>query len=157
PFVGVSAALVERGISAVIGMQFEITDSAATVFSGEFYAALVDGLPVDSALTEARRAVFFQPNWSEWATPVLFMRVSDGRLFDVRPPTSIPKAAPAPPHPTPPGPKPVLRLPGTTFLGMALDKVGNIAGLKKPSAESLKQPKPLSESERKNSEDWHLD
>ncbi len=83
PFAGVSAALVERGIPAVIGMQFEISDDAAIAFAGEFYTALVDGLPVDAALIEARRSVFFLPNWVEWATPVLFMRVQDGRLFDI--------------------------------------------------------------------------
>jgi len=83
PFAGVAAALVERGISAVIGMQFEISDEAATTFASEFYRALADGLPVDAALTEARRAVFFLPNWVEWATPVLHMRAPDGILFHV--------------------------------------------------------------------------
>lgn len=83
PFAGVAAALVERGCPAVVAMQFEITDTAAIRLAGEFYSALVDGLPVDAALSEARRAVFFIPNWVEWATPVLFMRVRDGRLFDV--------------------------------------------------------------------------
>lgn len=84
PFAGVAASLVERGIPAVIGMQFEITDTAAITFSEEFYSALVNGLPVDAALTEARRAVFFMPNWIEWATPVLFMRSPDGILFNIQ-------------------------------------------------------------------------
>lgn len=83
PFAGVAASLIERGIPAVIGMQFEITDKAAISLSEEFYTALVDGLPVDAAMAEARRAVFFLPNWVEWATPVLFMRVGDGQLFEV--------------------------------------------------------------------------
>jgi formylglycine-generating enzyme required for sulfatase activity len=83
PFAGVAAALVERGVPAVIGMQREISDEAAAVLAGEFYEALVDGLPVDAALTEARLAVFSLPNWVEWATPVLFMRSPDGRIFDV--------------------------------------------------------------------------
>ncbi len=83
PFAGVAAALVERGIPAVVGMQFEITDRAALTFAEEFYKALVDGLCVEAALTEARRAIFFLPNHLEWATPVLFMRVADGQLFDV--------------------------------------------------------------------------
>ncbi len=91
PFAGVAAALVERGIPAVIGMQCEISDEAAITCAEEFYAALVDGLPVDASLTEARRAVFFMPNWVEWATPVLFMRVRDGQLFTIRPPTHIPE------------------------------------------------------------------
>jgi Tol biopolymer transport system component len=84
PFAGVATALVERGIPAVIGMQFEISDEAAIVFSEGFYTALVDGLPVDAALTEARRSVFFMPNWLEWATPVLFMRSPDGILFKIQ-------------------------------------------------------------------------
>ena len=85
PFAGVAAALVERGIPAVIGMQFEVSDEAARTLAESFYEALVDGLPVDAALTEARRAVFFMPNWTEWATPVLFMRSPDGQIFDVSP------------------------------------------------------------------------
>ncbi len=84
PFSGVSAALIERGIPAVVGMQFAISDQAAITFSEEFYAAMVDGLPVDSAVTEARRAIFFQPNWVEWATPVIFMRMLDGHLFELQ-------------------------------------------------------------------------
>jgi WD40 repeat protein len=87
PFAGVAASLVERGIPAVVGMQFEITDTAAITFSEEFYSALVNGLPVDAALTEARRAVFFMPNWIEWATPVLFMRSPDGILFIIQAPS----------------------------------------------------------------------
>ncbi|HLE14245.1 MAG TPA: CHAT domain-containing protein [Anaerolineales bacterium] len=89
PFAGVAAALVERGIPAVIGMQFEISDEAAIVFSEGFYTALVDGLPVDAALTEARRSIFFMPNWVEWATPVLFMRSQDGVLFKIQTPSSM--------------------------------------------------------------------
>jgi formylglycine-generating enzyme required for sulfatase activity len=93
PFAGVAAALVERGVPAVIGMQREISDEAAATLAGEFYEALVDGLPVDAALTEARLAVFSLPNWVEWATPVLFMRAPDGRIFDLS--TESPAAEPA--------------------------------------------------------------
>ena len=82
-FSGVAASLVERGLPAAIAMQFEISDDAALVFSDEFYSALVDGLPVDTALSEARRAIFSLPNYSEWATPVLLMRVENGVVFDL--------------------------------------------------------------------------
>ena len=85
PFAGVAASLVQREIPAVIGMQFEITDRAAIVFAGEFYAALADGYPVDSSVAEARKAIFADANDIEWGTPVLFMRVPDGRIFDVVP------------------------------------------------------------------------
>src|ERR687891_418675 len=75
--------IVLQGIPAVIAMQFEITDAAAIVFSQGFYEALAGGYPVDAALAEARMAILADDNDVEWATPVLFMRVPDGRIFDV--------------------------------------------------------------------------
>lgn len=78
----VALSLVDRGMPAVIAMQFEISDEAAIIFSEEFYGGLVDRLPIDAALTEARRAIFLIPNQIEWATPVLFMRSENGEIFD---------------------------------------------------------------------------
>jgi hypothetical protein len=83
PFSGVASCLVQREIPAVIAMQLEITDRAAITFAGELYSALADGYPVDAALAEARKAIFADRNDVEWATPVLFMRVADGRIFDI--------------------------------------------------------------------------
>jgi formylglycine-generating enzyme required for sulfatase activity len=83
PFAGVAAGLVERGMPAVVAMQFEVTDQAAIVFADGFYSALARGFPVDAAMAEGRKAVFADGNDVEWATGVLFMRVADGRLFDV--------------------------------------------------------------------------
>jgi CHAT domain/Kelch motif len=94
PFAGVAATLIQQGIPAVIAMQFEITDRAAIVFARHLYDALADGLPIDAALAEARKAIWADDNDVEWATPVLFMRVADGRLFDVRR-TAVPVPAPA--------------------------------------------------------------
>jgi outer membrane protein assembly factor BamB len=85
PFSGVASSLVQWEVPAVIGMQFEITDRAAILFATEFYAALADGLSVDTAVAEGRRAIYADHNDIEWGTPVLFMRVADGRLFDVAP------------------------------------------------------------------------
>ena len=81
PFGGVAQALVRQGIPAVIAMQFEISDPAALVFSQSFYQAIADGLPVDMATLEARRAMFADGNEVEWATPVLYLRSPDGRVF----------------------------------------------------------------------------
>ena len=67
-------------------MQLEITDRAAITFACELYAALADGYAVDAALAEARKAIFADDNEVEWGTPVLFMRVPDGRIFDVEAP-----------------------------------------------------------------------
>ena len=81
PLGGVAQALVRQGIPAVIAMQFEISDPAALVFSQSFYQAIADGLPVDMAMVEARRAMFADGNEVEWATPVLYLRSPDGRVF----------------------------------------------------------------------------
>jgi len=84
PFSSVAGALVRAGVPAVVAMQFEITDAAAILLAQEFYTALADNLPVDAALAEARKQIAFEdPDSLEWATPVLFMRVADGRLFEV--------------------------------------------------------------------------
>ena len=84
-FAGVAQSLVQQGIPAVIAMQTAISDAAAVALSQEFYGALADGYAVDSALVEARKAVFATGNPLEWGVPVLFMRAPDGRLFDVQP------------------------------------------------------------------------
>ena len=84
-FAGVAQGLIQQGIPAVIAMQTAVSDTAAVALSQEFYGALADGYAVDSALVEARKAVWAAGNEVEWAVPVLFMRAPDGRLFDVQP------------------------------------------------------------------------
>jgi hypothetical protein len=83
PFAGVASSLVQCQIPAVIAMQFEITDRMAGVFSKWFYESLAAGYPVDRALAQTRLAMFNRRTGLEWGTPVLFMRVQDGRIFDV--------------------------------------------------------------------------
>ena len=84
---GVAMALVQKGIPAVIGMQFEITDGAAIEFASKFYQRLAQGAPVDTAVQEARihlRVV--KHNLLEWATPVLYLWPRDGQVFRVKRP-----------------------------------------------------------------------
>jgi hypothetical protein len=83
PFAGVAQTLIQQGVPAVVAMQFEITDKAAIAFSEDFYSSLILGLPVDVAVSQARKAIYGMPNYTEWATPVLYMRSSDGVLFDL--------------------------------------------------------------------------
>jgi CHAT domain len=83
PFAGSAQTLVQQGIPAVIAMQFEIADEVAATFAHEFYGALSDGYPIDAAVTEARKAIFAAGNDVEWATPVLYLRAPDGRIFDL--------------------------------------------------------------------------
>jgi hypothetical protein len=110
PFSGVAASLIQREVPAVIGMQFEITDRAAIIFATKFYTFLGRGEPVDAAVAEARRAIYADRNDVEWATPVLFMRVADGRLFTIRDAVAIPDVEPDVPErkiETPPPPPPL--------------------------------------------------
>jgi len=100
PFAGSAQSLVQQGIPAVIAMQFEIADDVASTFAHEFYGALADGLPIDAAVTEARKAIFAGGREIEWATPVLYLRAPDGRIFDVAPAApAAPTARPDPPAP----------------------------------------------------------
>ena len=84
PFAGVAGSLVQRDIPAVVAMQFEISDEAAIVFASGFYEPLAAGSPVDASLAAARLAMLAERGDDiEWGTPVLFMRVPDGRIFDL--------------------------------------------------------------------------
>jgi CHAT domain-containing protein len=83
PLSGAAASLVQYGVPAVIGMQFEITDKAAITFAERLYKALSRGFPVDAALAKARLSVFAAGNDIEFGTPVLFLRGRDARLFEV--------------------------------------------------------------------------
>lgn len=85
PFSSMAAGLVRSGIPAVIAMQFEITDDAARKIAQTFYTSLALNLPVDAALTEARRKIFLSDtnrDSLEWATPILYMQVPNGQLFE---------------------------------------------------------------------------
>ncbi len=108
PFAGVAQSLVRQGIPAVIAMQFEISDIAAIEFAHELYAAVVDGYPVDAALAEARKALFFAGQELEWGTPVLYMRSPDGRIFNIELEAALAatKMAPVEARPVPAEPKP---------------------------------------------------
>ena len=125
PFSGVASSLIQREIPAVIAMQFEITDRAAIIFAGEFYAVLAEGQPVDSAVTHARLMVFADQNDVEWGTPVLFMRVADGRLFNVADAPALPRVAPEDlPPKTAATPPPTTAAPGMAAGGAALPLAG---------------------------------
>jgi hypothetical protein len=90
PFAGIAPAIVGLGVPAVLAMQFEISDNAAIKFADEFYQSLIAREePIDVAVADARKAVFTLVNQTEWATPVLFLRNADGRIFDFEPPPLV--------------------------------------------------------------------
>lgn len=118
PFSGMAQTLVQQGVGAVVAMQFEISDDAAIAFSQTFYESLAVGRPVDAAVAEGRKSVLSLPNPLEWATPVLYLRADDGRIFDVslkasvEPPPELPDdRRPEPPEPPGPPPTPWWRRP----------------------------------------------
>ncbi|HLW00181.1 MAG TPA: CHAT domain-containing protein [Ktedonobacterales bacterium] len=83
-FSSTAATLARHGIPAVLAMQYEISDRAAIECTRSFYEALADNLPVDAAVSEARKAISLEiANTLEWATPVLYMRSSEGALFEI--------------------------------------------------------------------------
>lgn len=91
PFSGVAPSLIQQGVPAVIAMQFEISDDAATIFASNFYEAVAQGYPVDAALTEVRKTLYAGENTVEWGTPVLYLRTPDGVIFVTPPPGELPK------------------------------------------------------------------
>ncbi len=111
PFGGMAQGLVQQDAAAVVAMQFPISDRAAIAFAGDFYGAVADGLPVDQAVTSARKTLNVDFG-AEWATPILFLRASDGEVFKgitaaAATPATPPVPAPTPPlPPIPPGPGP---------------------------------------------------
>ncbi len=83
-FSSTAASLVRPGIPAVLANQYEISDEAAVEFSRAFYEAVADGLPLDAAVAGARTSLKIEiGDTLEWATPVLYMRSPDGRIFDI--------------------------------------------------------------------------
>ena len=81
---GLAPQVVRRGIGAVLAMQAPIPDKAAICFAREFYRALAVYDPVDAAVAQGRRAVYldYGPHRPDWGTPVIFMRSTDGLLFN---------------------------------------------------------------------------
>jgi hypothetical protein len=96
PWAGVATALVRAGVPAVIAMQFPVTDRAAVTFAASVYRRLAAGAPVDEAVTDGRLAIRgTHPGSPEWATPALFLRVPDGRVFAApEPPAAAEPASP---------------------------------------------------------------
>jgi CHAT domain len=79
-FASTAEKLVLEGFTAVVAMQFAITDPAAIAFSAALYQQLALGKSIQTAVTLARMALK-RLGSLEWITPVLYMRTRDGRLF----------------------------------------------------------------------------
>jgi len=83
-FSSTASVLIRSRVPAVVAMQYEITDAAAIEFSRSFYRAIAQGLSLEAAVVEARKAISIGVNNTvEWGTPVLYLRSASGRLFNV--------------------------------------------------------------------------
>ncbi len=83
--VGVAPQVVRRGVPAVVAMQWDINDRVAQQFAKSFYRSLCIGPEageVDTAVTRGRAVLYDDwPGNRAFATPVLFLRAEDGRLW----------------------------------------------------------------------------
>jgi len=91
-FPGTAAALVHSGISAVVAMQFRVSDRAAVDFPRGFYRQLVAKGSVDEAVRGGRMSILGAPHSLEWVTPVLYLS-GEAQLF-IRPMFPRPPGSP---------------------------------------------------------------
>lgn len=82
-FAGIAQTLIKQALPAVIAMQFAVSDQAAQVFARVFYSTIANGSSLDRALSEARKAIYINHLANEWATPVLYTRARDEKIFDL--------------------------------------------------------------------------
>lgn len=82
PITSVGLSLIRAGIPTVMAMQFKVPDDTARLFSRELYSSLVQGKPLDLAVTEMRQAAYIdEGDMVYWGIPVLFMRSENGVIW----------------------------------------------------------------------------
>ena len=79
-FVGLAPKLVHAEVPAVVAMQEAVSMEDARTLTRHFYANVLEHGFVDLALNQARSHLH-RPDRLDWGIPVLFTRLSDGRLF----------------------------------------------------------------------------
>jgi len=82
-FVSIASKVVKENVPVVVGMQYKISNIAASQFAYEFYRQLGQDRPVDVAVQNSRRRLALETQYltRDFATPVIFMRSEDGHLF----------------------------------------------------------------------------
>ncbi len=92
---GFSATLIEAGVSLVLAMQLPVLDTVAEQVAEGVYRPFLRGLPLSMALASIRRQIAIDDrrrHFTEWATPVLYSRVTDTARFAGIPPVGIAEA-----------------------------------------------------------------
>lgn len=93
-FMGLAPRLVRAQVPAVVAMQDQVSMEHARTLTHHFYASLFEHGLVDLALNQARSHLH-HPEHLDWGIPVLFTRLTDGRLFVL--PGGDPSPWPVPP------------------------------------------------------------
>jgi CHAT domain-containing protein len=81
PYLGVAQQLIRRGLPATVALHQTLPPTTTLAFAHQFYRAIAEQMPVDSALSEARRALWQEDQDPSWGTISLFLRNIDTRLF----------------------------------------------------------------------------
>lgn len=82
PFSGLAGRLVQRGLPAVIAMRREVSVESAHIFTEHLYRHMAQTGRADAAANEARHQLYLaQPHGIDWSSPMLYSRLSDGRLW----------------------------------------------------------------------------
>jgi hypothetical protein len=80
PFSGLAQALVAAGVPAVVAMQMEVSDEAASKFSPALLRAICMNRTIDEAVSVGRlAAAHIRQTRSEWTNPVLFLHRDCGQ------------------------------------------------------------------------------
>lgn len=80
---GVVGGFLDHDVAAVVSMQGDVESHSAIRISGELYAALAAGQPVDAAVARARSALQWSQDFraGEWALPTLTVRAQPDRVL----------------------------------------------------------------------------
>ncbi|HEX5717282.1 MAG TPA: CHAT domain-containing protein [Thermoanaerobaculia bacterium] len=82
PFSGLAGRLVQRGVPSVIAMRRAVRIDSAHRFTRHLYRHIAQTGRADAAVNEARQQLYLaEPRGIDWSSPVLYSRLSDGRLW----------------------------------------------------------------------------
>lgn len=82
PFSGLAGRLVQRGLPAVIAMRRAVSVADGHLFTNHLYSHLVQTGRADAAVNEARQQLYLaNPRGIAWSSPILYSRLTDGRLW----------------------------------------------------------------------------
>ena len=85
-FSSTAATLIRTGVSAVVAMQFAVSDPAAKAFAAGFYQAIAHDRALGEAVRIGRIGIRGTGEETlEWITPVIYLRGNDAPLFTVLP------------------------------------------------------------------------